>query len=449
MPKIVLIGAGSVVFAQKLIIDLITFPALRESVFSLVDIDEERLELITQLTERLKEQQDLPITVEASTNRREVLKDADYVINMIQVGGLDAYRLDVEIPRKYGIDQTVGDTLGPGGVFRALRTVPVLLEICRDIEELCPDALLINYSNPMAMLCWSINKSTKVKNVGLCHSVQGTARTLAEFIGVKVDDSTKYEDETSEFFYKPMPPDVDYWVAGINHQAWFLEFRYKGEDAYPLLWKAMENPEIYQQEIVRFEIMKHFGYFVTESSHHMSEYVPYFRKNPEVIKKFIPKRWDYYEICKQGLDPYLDKIRRQIRGEIPIEIKRSLEYGAYIINSIETGELSRINGNVQNTDLITNLPQNCCVEVPCLVDKLGIHPCYVGDLPPQLAALNRTNINVQEAAVEGILQKNKKLIYEAIYLDPLTSAVLSLDEIKNMVDEMFEVEKEYLPDYWF
>ncbi|MDI3531614.1 MAG: alpha-galactosidase, partial [Candidatus Atribacteria bacterium] len=412
MPKIVLIGAGSVVFAQKLIIDLITFPALRESVFSLVDIDEERLELITQLTERLKEQQDLPITVEASTNRREVLKDADYVINMIQVGGLDAYRLDVEIPRKYGIDQTVGDTLGPGGVFRALRTVPVLLEICRDIEELCPDALLINYSNPMAMLCWSINKSTKVKNVGLCHSVQGTARTLAEFIGVKVDDSTKYEDETSEFFYKPMPPDVDYWVAGINHQAWFLEFRYKGEDAYPLLWKAMENPEIYQQEIVRFEIMKHFGYFVTESSHHMSEYVPYFRKNPEMIKKFIPKRWDYYEICKQGLDPYLDKIRRQIRGEIPIEIKRSLEYGAYIINSIETGELSRINGNVQNTDLITNLPQNCCVEVPCLVDKLGIHPCYVGDLPPQLAALNRTNINVQEAAVEGILQKNKKLIYE-------------------------------------
>jgi alpha-galactosidase len=181
----------------------------------------------------------------------------------------------------------------------------------------------------------------------------------------------------------------------------------------------------------------------------MSEYVPYFRKNPEVIKKFIPKRWDYYEICKQGLDPYLDKIRRQIRGEIPIEIKRSLEYGAYIINSMETGELSRINGNVQNTGLITNLPQGCCVEVPCLVDKLGIHPCYVGDLPPQLAALNRTNINVQEVAVEGILQKDKKLIYEAIYLDPLTSAVLSLDEIKSMVDEMFEAERAYLPEYWF
>jgi len=449
MPKIVFIGAGSVVFAQKLIIDLITFPALRESVFSLVDIDEERLELITQLTERLKKQENLPLTIEATTDRRKVLSGADYVINMIQVGGLDAYRLDVEIPRKYGVDQTVGDTLGPGGVFRALRTVPVLLEICKDIEELCPDALLINYTNPMAMLCWSMNKATKVKNVGLCHSVQGTARTLEEFIGVKIDENAKYEDDTSGFFYKPIPSDIDYWVAGINHQAWFLGFRYRGEDAYPLLWKAMEDPEIYQKEIVRFEIMKHFGYFVTESSHHMSEYVPYFRKNPEMVQRFIPERWDYYEICKQGLQPYLSKIKSQIKGETLIEIKRSLEYGAYIINSIETGELSRINGNVSNTGLITNLPQNCCVEVPCLVDKLGIHPCYVGELPPQCAALNRTNINVQEVAVEGILQKDKKMIYEAIYLDPLTSAVLSLDEIKKMVDEMFEAEKEYLPEGWF
>jgi len=447
MPKIVLIGAGSVVFAQKLIIDLITFPALQNSTISLVDIDEERLELITKLTERLKKQENLPITIECTTERKNVLPGADYVVNMIQVGGLDAYQLDVEIPRKYGIDQTVGDTLGPGGVFRGLRTIPALLDIARDIEELCPQALFINYTNPMAILCWALSKATRVKNVGLCHSVQGTARTLAEFIGIGAKDETEYQDENAKFSYKPLPQDIDYWVAGINHQAWFLEFKYKGEDAYPLLWKAMENPEIYQQEIVRFEIMKHFGYFVTESSHHMSEYVPYFRKNPELVRKFIPERWDYYEICKEGLAPYQDKIRKQISGEEPIEIRRSLEYGSQIINAMETNQIVRINGNVKNSDLITNLPCGSCVEVPCLVDHLGIHPCYVGNLPPQLAAINLTNINVQELAVIGALEKNKEAIYQAIYLDPLTSALLTLPEIKRMVDEMFEAEKEYLPGW--
>ncbi|MCS7241776.1 alpha-glucosidase/alpha-galactosidase [Candidatus Caldatribacterium sp.] len=446
MPKIVIIGAGSVVFAQKLITDILTFPALWESTLALVDIDEERLELITRLTERLKEQEHLPLTIEATKDRRKVLKGARYVINMIQVGGLDAYRLDVEIPRKYGIDQTVGDTLGPGGVFRALRTVPVVLEICRDIEELCPDALLINYTNPMAMLCWAISKATKVRCVGLCHSVQGTARTLAEYIGVEVEDTQSYESEEHRFFYKPMPADIDYWVAGINHQAWFLQFKYKGEDAYPLLWKAMEKPEIYRRDIVRFEIMRHFGYFVTESSHHMSEYVPYFRKNPESVAKYLPERWDYYEICRAGLTPYLERIRRQIRGEEPIEVRRSLEYGGYIINAMETGELTRVNGNVTNTGLIPNLPEGCCVEVPCLVDRLGVHPCFVGDLPPQLASINRTNINVQELAVEGILQGKKEYIYEAVALDPLVASVLTLDDIRRMVDEMFVAEREYLPE---
>lgn len=449
MPKIVLIGAGSVVFAQKLITDIITFPALRKSTIALVDIDEERLELITRLTERLKEQEDLPLAIEATTQRRKVLQGANYVINMIQVGGLDAYRLDVAIPRKYGIDQTVGDTLGPGGVFRALRTIPVLLDICRDVEELCPDALLINYTNPMAILCWAMNRATRVRNVGLCHSVQGTARTLAEYIGVQAEDTIRYEDEEHAFFYKPVPADIDYWVAGINHQAWFLTFRYRGEDAYPLLWKAMEKPEIYAQDIVRFEIMRHFGYFVTESSHHMSEYVPYFRKNPELVRRYIPKRWDYYEVCRAGLSPYMDRIRRQIRGEEPIEIRRSLEYGAYIINAIETGEVVRINGNVANTGLITNLPRGCCVEVPCFVDRLGIHPCFVGELPPQLAAINQTNVNVQELAVEGALQGKREYIYEAIALDPLTSSLLTLEEIRRMVDEMFEEERAYLPEDWY
>ncbi|MGC8778613.1 MAG: alpha-glucosidase/alpha-galactosidase [Candidatus Caldatribacteriaceae bacterium] len=446
MPKIVFIGAGSVVFAQKLMIDLLTFPALRESTFSLVDIDEERLELTSRVTGRLKEQEGFPITIEATTERRKALKDADYVINMIQVGGLEAYRLDVEIPRRYGVDQTVGDTLGPGGVFRALRTAPVLLEICRDMEELCPNAILLNYTNPMAILSWAMNRATRIKNIGLCHSVQGTARTLAEFIGVEVKEATPYQDEESTFSYKPIPPDVEYWVAGINHQAWFLEFRYRGEDAYPLLFKAMEDPKIYAQEAVRFEIMRHFGYFVTESSHHMSEYVPYFRKNPQMVEKFIPQRWDYYEICRKGLSPYQEKIRRQVNGAEPIPIKRSLEYAAPIINALETGEMVRINGNVENRGIITNLPQGCCVEVPCLVDQLGIHPCSVGELPIQCAAINRTNINVQELTVEGVLQKKKEYIYEAISLDPLTSALLTLEEARTMTDEMFAEERAFLPE---
>lgn len=445
-PKIVFIGAGSVVFAQKLMIDLITFPALRESTFSLVDIDEERLELVTRVTERLKEQEGLPITIEATTERRKALKGADYVINMIQVGGLKAYQLDVEIPRRYGIDQTVGDTLGPGGVFRALRTIPVLIDICKDMEELCPEAIFLNYTNPMAILCSAMNQATSIKNVGLCHSVQGTARTLAEFIGVEVKDKICYQDEDSAFSYKPIPPDIEYWVAGINHQAWFLEFRYRGENAYPLLFKAMENPEIYIQEAVRFEIMRHFGYFVTESSHHMSEYVPYFRKNPRMVEKFIPKRWDYYQICREGVSSYLERIKCQINGEEPIPIKRSLEYCAPIINALETGEMVRINGNVENRGIITNLPQGCCVEVPCLVDRLGIHPCQVGELPPQCAALNRTNINVQELVVEGALQKKKEYIYQAIYLDPLTSALLTLEEARIMTDEMFAKERDFLPE---
>lgn len=445
-PKIVFLGAGSVVFAQKLMIDLITFPALRESTFSLVDIDEERLEFVARVTERLKEQEGLPITIEATTERRKALNGADYVINMIQVGGLKAYQLDVEIPRRYGIDQTVGDTLGPGGVFRALRTIPVVTDICKDMEELCPEAIFLNYTNPMAMLCSTVNRATRIKNVGLCHSVQGTARTLAGFIGAEVKDETHDQDEDRAFFYNPIPPEIDYWVAGINHQAWFLEFRYRGENAYPLLFKAMENPDIYIQEAVRFEIMRHFGYFVTESSHHMSEYVPYFRKNPRTIQKFIPKRWDYYEICRKGASSYLEKIKRQINGEEPIPIKRSLEYCAPIINALETGEMVRINGNVENRGIITNLPHGCCVEVPCLVDRLGIHPCQVGELPPQCAALNRTNINVQELAVEGALQKKKEYIYQAISLDPLTSALLTLEEARTMTDEMFAKERDFLPE---
>jgi len=425
MPKITFIGAGSVVFAKRLIMDILSYPELSNSEIVLMDIDKERLDLIYALTQKIIKKLNSKAKVIATLNRREALYGSNYVINMIQVGGLEMFEKDVEIPRKYGIDQTVGDTIGPGGVFRGLRTIPVLLDIAKDMEELCPNALFINYSNPMAMNCWALNKATKIKNVGLCHSVQGTAMQLAEYIKVP------YEE-------------ISYWVAGINHMAWFLEFKKGNEDLYPKLWQAMEVPEIYIKDAVRFEIMKYFGYFVTESTHHMSEYIPYFRKNPERIKELIPQRWDYLEICKSGWQPHYEKIKREINEEEPIIIEKSHEYAAPIIYSMETGNPCRINGNVNNDNLITNLPKDCCVEVPCLVDKLGIHPCFVGDLPPQLAALNRTNINVQELAVLGTLEKDPNKIYQAVMLDPLTSAILEPREIKKMVDEMFMEEKEWI-----
>lgn len=319
----------------------------------------------------------------------------------------------------------MGDTIGPGGVFRGLRTIPVLLDICYDMEKLCPHALLINYANPMAINCLAINSMTKIRNVGLCHSVQGTAMQLANYINVP------YED-------------VYYWVAGINHQAFFLEFKYRGKDAYPLLWEAMKRKEIYEMDKVRFEMMKYLGYFITESSHHLSEYVPYFRTTEERRRIYCEPRWFYLEICKGAWKPHFERIRRQINGEEPIELNRSHEYAVDIIYSMETGKPCRINGNVENKGLITNLPYGSCVEVPCLVDKGGIHPCHVGDLPPQCAALNRTNINVQELAVKAALERDRNAALQAIMFDPLTSAILTPKEIEMMVNEMFEAEAKWI-----
>ena len=424
MAKITFIGAGSVVFASRLLSDIFGHSELAESAISLMDINPERLDLITKLA-RLMAKYAPKVKIESTLNRRESLKDADYVIIMIQVGGLEAFEKDILIPLKYDVNQEVGDTIGLGGVFRGLRTIPVLLDICRDMEELCPDALLINYANPMAINCWAMNEATSIKNVGLCHSVQGTAMQLARYINVP------YED-------------VSYWVAGINHQAFFLEYKYKGEDAYPLIWEAMKRREIYEQDKVRFEMMKYLGYFITESSHHLGEYVPYFRTTEERRREYCEPRWFYLEICRKAWKPHYEQIQRQIRGEEPIEIRRSHEYGIDIIYSMETGDPCRINGNVRNEGLITNLPQGCCVEVPCLVDKNGIHPCYVGDLPPQCAALNRTNINVQELAVKAALEKDRAAVVQAVMFDPLTSALLTPREIERMVNEMFEAEAKWL-----
>jgi len=426
LPKIAFIGAGSVVFASRLLTDIFYHPELRGSTISLMDIDQERLELIDKLARLIVSRHAHKARVKAMLNRREALKDADYVIIMIQVGGIEAFEQDIYIPLKYGVNQEVGDTLGPGGVFRGLRTIPVLLDICLDMEELCPDALLINYANPMAMNCWAMNKATKIKNVGLCHSVQGTAMQLASYIKVP------YED-------------VSYWVAGINHQAFFLEYKYKGKDAYPLIWKALGKKEVYDRDKVRFEMMKYLGYFITESSHHLGEYVPYFRTTEERRKTYCEPRWFYLQICKDAWKPHYEHIKKQIKGEVPIELSRSHEYGVDIIFSQETGGPCSINGNVMNKGLITNLPQGCCVEVPCLVNKKGIQPCHVGDLPSQCAALNRTNINVQELAVKAALEKDRTAAMQAVMFDPLTSALLTPKEIQEMVAEMVKAEAKWLP----
>lgn len=427
MPKIAMIGAGSYVFSKRLTTDILSWPELQDSTITYVDLDPERLELARSLAERLVEQERLPARIEATLDRRAALDGADYVIVMILVGGTEATRPDREIPLRYGIDQGVGDTLGPGGVFRALRTIPPILDFCRDMEELCPGALLINYSNPMDMICWAVNQATTIRNVGFCHSVQNTTRQLAEYMGVPLDE-------------------VSAWVAGINHQAWFLRLDWKRQDAYPLLREKLEDPEIYARDPVRFEIMRHFGYFVTESSNHMSEYVPYFRKRPELIAEFnLPSAASRtYERRAQQRAEYFERMRRQAAGEEPLEFNRTTEFGSYVIHSEVTNTPFRVNGNVRNTELITNLPTDCVVEVPCLVDATGLHPCHVGDLPAQLAALNRTNINVQDLAVKAVLEGNRKYAYQAVQLDPLAGAVLSLREARQMTDELFQASAPWL-----
>ena len=436
MSKITIIGAGSGVFTRNLVRDILSYPELSGSTISLMDIDATRLEYMRKALQRLVEQEQYPAKLEATLNRKEALKGADYVILTIQAGGLKPFEHDIYIPLKYGVKQAVGDTIGPGGVFRALRTIPVILDIARDMEELCPEALLLNYVNPMAMNCWALNQETNIKNVGLCHSVQGTAEFLAGIIGASMED-------------------VSYLCAGINHMAWFLKFEANGKDAYPIIREKANDPEIYTQDVTKFEVLKHFGYYVTESSFHLSEYVPYFRKSDDWINKIHRTHsWhkEYYNgmylhCCLDAAKTLLEDLHEM--AEAPyIDPERSKEYCATIIHSIETNTSSVINGNVENKGLITNLPEGCCVEVPCLVDRNGIQPTFVGNLPPQLAALNRTNINVQELAVIGALTVDREAVYHAVMMDPLTSAVLDLDEIRQMVDEMFEAEREYLPEEW-
>jgi len=441
LSKLVIIGAGSTVFVKSLVGDLLLLGNLKLDTISLVDIDNKKLEIIQKLINKVKDQIGSSIEIEATTDRRKVLAGADYVISTVDIGGIDLYRRELEITDRFGVNQNIADTLGPGGVFKGLRVVPIIIDICRDIKRLCPNAILFNYSNPMCIIMLSIFYATEIEAYGLCHSVQGTAYLLAKYLGVSIDK-------------------VSYLCAGINHMAWYLTYKVDGIDAYPklkaiakdkrLIEKLAEDNEyggIKLHDDIRFSMLEHFGYFITESPYHLSEYLPYFRKNQNTIKNYkVETRW-HLELLR-GKDNYFKQVREIINGEKDIEIKKSLEYLPDIIHAVETGVYFRANINVLNKSLIDNLPQDSCVEVPCLVGKDGIRPLKIGKLPEQCAALNRSNIGVQILAAKACLEpdedKKKELVKMAIKLDPLTSAVLTLDKIDDMVEELFKLNRNYL-----
>ncbi len=413
MPRIAFVGAGSTVFTRNLIGDVLAMPELAGSTFALMDVDPARLETSRATAEQLVARHGTRATVEATLDRRAALAGADYVVTCFQVGGLESTLVDFEIPKRYGLRQTIADTLGVGGISRALRTIPVLLDVCRDMEELCPDALLLQYVNPMAMLCWAVAERSPIRTVGLCHSVQHTTAELAADLGVPAEEVSAH-------------------VAGINHLAFFLRLERGGEDLYPAL-REVEPPD---GNRVRYEVLRHFGAFVTESSEHFAEYVPWFIKadRPELIERFqIP------------LDEYVRRLREAQHAweEEPVNLSfRSQEYGADIIRACETGEPFRFNGNVPNRGLIDNLPDGCCVEVPCVADARGIKPEPVGALPTHLAALMQTNVNVQALAVEAALTGSRDAAKRAAMLDPHTAAELTLDEIAALMDELIDCHDE-------
>jgi alpha-galactosidase len=438
MTKIAFIGAGSLGFTGELVRDILTFPLLEDTTLALMDIHPERLQFATTAVMKLITDGKYPARVTATLDRAEALKDADVVLTTILAGSTEVWRYDIEIPKKYGVDINVGDTRGPSGIFRFLRTLPPMLDIVRDMERYCPNAVLLNYTNPMAMLCAALQRQTHIPVTGLCHSVQGTAMMLAEWIGAPFDEIT-------------------YTCAGINHQAWYIDYRWKGIDAYPLIYKAVtERPEIYNEEIVRNEMYLALGYYVTESSGHNSEYNWWFRKRPDLIEKYCTHGtgWnpgEYAYILKEYQNnetTWKDQVKARLAQPLtPEDLQRGLEYAAYIINALKGGEMFKFNGNVPNTNLVTNLPQGACVEVPVVVDKAGFHPIHVGALPPECVLLTQLSSGIEELAIQGALEGDPVAIYRAIAHDPLTAAMLSLAEIRQMVNELFAQHRDYLPEF--
>jgi alpha-galactosidase len=464
MPKITLLGAGSTVFAKRLLVDILNYPELANATISLHDIDPERLTTSAAITRKVAAALGAHPTIEATADRRAALDGADYAICMIQVAGYKPGTvIDFEIPKKYGLRQTIADTLGIGGIMRALRTIPVLVDMVHDMEAVCPDVTFLNYVNPMAMNCWALNRASNIKTIGLCHSVQGTAHQLAHDIGVS-------------------PEEINYVSAGINHMAFYLRFERKTadgvEDLYPRIRQVVAENRVPDWNRVRYEMLTRLGYFVTESSEHFSEYTPWFikRDRPDLIERFNVPLDEYIKRCEtqiamweafhgkiesldltdpQAMNELAAAASEALGSHIPLSgfmeevfgLKPSGEYAPKMIHSMETGEASIVYGNVANHGLIDNLPDGCTVEVPCLVDKNGVQPTHIGALPPQLAAVMQTNINVQALTVEAALTRKREHIYHAAMMDPHTAAELDLDQIWHLVDDLIAAHGDWLPQY--
>lgn len=431
MTKISIIGAGSS-FTRHLTVDILSIPGMDEGTIALVDIDAKRLELAHKLVEMVVAKLGKNWKVISSTDRREVIADSDFVINQIEVNGLTTVKTEYEIPLKYGVKQCIGDTMGPGGLFKTLRTLPAWIEIVRDIEELAPNTIILNYTNPMSAITLATTRITDIPVVGLCHSVQSSSRLLAKLLEIPYEE-LKWE------------------CAGINHMAWFTNLEHKGQNMYPVLLEKAKDPEFVAQDPVRLDAMKYLGAFVTESSGHFSEYIPYYRKRQDLIDRhcsvgyngatgFYANEWPKWR-AKTDLE-----IEQLISGEKKLELWESNEYAAIIIEAIMTNTPKVIYGNVLNTGLIENLPQDGIVEVACMIDQNGINPCHYGKLPEHLAALNKSNMSFFELAVSAVLEKNRDMAMQALMVDPLTAAVCSLEEIKAMFDELYEAEVDYIAE---
>jgi alpha-galactosidase len=428
--KITFIGAGSTVFAKKLIGDILSFPELADSKICLHDINETRLGTSRIVARRIAQTLGVSSAIEATTDLSRALDGASYAVSMIQVGGYRPCTVtDFEIPKRYGLRQTIADTLGIGGIMRALRTAPVLIEACQEMERGCPGVVHLNYVNPMAMNCWALNQATKIRTIGLCHSVQYTAEDLSRDIGVPLEE-------------------INYVAAGINHMAFFLRFERNRKDLYPEVRRVISEGRVPDNNRVRYDMFKRLGYFVTESSEHFAEYVPWYikRGREDLVKRFKIPLDEYLRRCESLVAEWEGLRSELLCSEEPIKIQRSVEYGSRIIHSLETGTPRVVYGNVPNTGLIDNLPAGCCVEVPCLVDKNGVQPVQIGRIPCELAALMQTNINVQALTVEAILKANPNLIYHAAMLDPHTAAELDPDEISSLVDDLLVAHGEWIPE---
>ena len=431
MTKIAIIGAGSIVFCKTLILDVLATPGMEDVLFSLMAPSTRRTAQVADFINRVIHANNLSARVEVTTDQREALQDAHFVIATLQIGGNEAYALDIDIPLRYGVDQCIGDSMGPGGIFRAARTIPVMDALARDMRALCPDALLLNYVNPMAMVCNALQDSG-IRSVGLCHGVQTTLDLIAGYAGVPKRE-------------------VDFLCAGINHMAWFLRLSHNGRDLYPLLRDRIEDPAYYANEKVRGEVFRHTGYLMTESTGHLSEYLPWFRKNSLERGTYCDEPafgGETGAALKFGLAVERKYGNHMLLEDEPAVLPaRSVEYGSYIIEALTLNRPFRFNGNLRNDGLIDNLPQDGCVEVPVLADATGLHPQAIGRLPAVCAAMNASNMAVQRMATDAARAGDPELLAQAVSMDPLTAAVLDLKGIRDMTADLLEAQRRWLPQF--